>query len=214
MTVSDSAIEGISGALGGIIALTATYPLMTIATLQAVRLKKKTAGGSPAGATTADATPMCATKSQSKLQDFIQVCALLCKRIQDIEHLSNQLCKESGWRGLYAGIEPALLGTAVSQGIYFYLYSSFRQIVVAAKTKGQPIGASRRQDIGVGASLLIAALAGCGNVLLTNPIWVVATRMQATRKAAEQRDDTAEVPVRPGAVAQEIYSDYGIVVRG
>ena len=33
-------------------------------------------------------------------------------------------------------------------------------------------------DIGVGGSLLVAALAGCGNVLLTTPIWTVATRMQ------------------------------------
>lgn len=36
------------------------------------------------------------------------------------------------------------------------------------------------QDIGVGPSLLVAFLAGCGNVLLTNPIWCVATRMQVT----------------------------------
>ena len=35
------------------------------------------------------------------------------------------------------------------------------------------------QDIGIGPSLLVAFLAGCGNVLLTNPIWTVATRMQA-----------------------------------
>lgn len=38
------------------------------------------------------------------------------------------------------------------------------------------------QDIGVGPSLLVAFLAGCGNVLLTNPIWVVATRMQVQSK--------------------------------
>jgi len=31
----------------------------------------------------------------------------------------------------------------------------------------------------MGPSLLVAFLAGCGNVLLTNPIWTVATRMQA-----------------------------------
>ena len=37
----------------------------------------------------------------------------------------------------------------------------------------------RMQDIGIGPSLLVAFLAGCGNVLLTNPIWTVATRMQA-----------------------------------
>ena len=34
------------------------------------------------------------------------------------------------------------------------------------------------QDIGLGPSLLVAFLAGCGNVLITNPIWTVATRMQ------------------------------------
>ncbi len=112
---------------------------------------------------------------------------------------------------MYAGIEPALLGTAVSQGIYFYLYSSLRQLAVAAKSKGRPVEASRRQDIGVVASLVTAALAGCGNVLLTNPIWVVATRMQAARKAAEQHS-VKEVPVRPVAVAREIYTDYGVVV--
>ena len=37
---------------------------------------------------------------------------------------------------------------------------------------------STSQDIGVPASLLVAFLAGCGNVLLTNPIWTVATNMQ------------------------------------
>lgn len=31
----------------------------------------------------------------------------------------------------------------------------------------------------MGPSLLVAFMAGCGNVLLTNPIWTVATRMQA-----------------------------------
>ena len=37
---------------------------------------------------------------------------------------------------------------------------------------------STSEDIGVPASLLVAFLAGCGNVLLTNPIWTVATNMQ------------------------------------
>ena len=34
------------------------------------------------------------------------------------------------------------------------------------------------QDIGLGPSLLVAFLAGSGNVLITNPIWTIATRMQ------------------------------------
>lgn len=86
-----------------------------------------------------------------------------------------QLVSKHGWTGLYRGLEPALLGTAVSQGVYFYLYSSFRQMAVNRLQTQQK---TKSVDIGVGGSLLVAALAGCGNVLLTTPIWTVATRMQ------------------------------------
>lgn len=72
-------------------------------------------------------------------------------------------------------MEPALLGTAVSQGVYFYLYSRFRQVAV---TRLQTQKQTKSEDIGVGGSLLVAFLAGCGNVLLTTPIWTVTTRMQ------------------------------------
>ena len=47
-------------------------------------------------------------------------------------------------------------------------------------TRGVPTLSSSVQDIGVGPSLLVAFLAGCGNVLITNPIWCVATRMQVS----------------------------------
>jgi adenine nucleotide transporter 17 len=36
-------------------------------------------------------------------------------------------------------------------------------------------------------SLTVAALSGCVNVLLTNPIWVIVTRMQTHRKANKQQ---------------------------
>ena len=87
----------------------------------------------------------------------------------------SQLVSKHGWTGLYRGLEPALLGTAVSQGVYFYLYSWLRG---AAVTRLQTKQKTKSEDIGVGASLLVAALAGAGNVLLTTPIWTISTRMQ------------------------------------
>ena len=60
-------------------------------------------------------------------------------------------------------------------GVYFYLYSKLRSWALQAL---QAQGKAVTGDIGVGPSLLVAFLAGCGNVLLTNPIWVVSTRMQ------------------------------------
>jgi adenine nucleotide transporter 17 len=86
-----------------------------------------------------------------------------------------QVVSKNGWTGLYRGLRVALVGTALSQGIYFYLYSTLRQAAVKMNRKGHRL---HSQDITVAESLIVAFLAGCGNVLLTNPFWVIVTRMQ------------------------------------
>jgi adenine nucleotide transporter 17 len=97
-----------------------------------------------------------------------------------------------GLGGLFGGLGTALFGTAISQGVYFYLYSLLRALAVerrqlaearAARAAGAAAPVGRSQDVTVAESLLVAALAGAGNVLLTNPIWMVATRIQAQRRA-------------------------------
>ena len=60
----------------------------------------------------------------------------------------------------------------------------------------------------MGLSLIVAFVAGCGNVLLTNPIWVVATRMQA-----QQNSKQGEEEAGPLAVAQEIVDESGVKVH-
>ncbi|KAK9827375.1 hypothetical protein WJX81_003723 [Elliptochloris bilobata] len=116
-----------------------------------------------------------------------------------------EVIQESGWRGLFNGLQPSLVGTAVSQGVYFYLYSVLRQLAIA---RHQRRTRTSSQDMGIGPSLLVALLAGCGNVLLTNPIWSVATRMQAHRK----RGDTDDAGLPPGVltVCREIYQEGGV----
>jgi len=44
---------------------------------------------------------------------------------------AEQVLQESGWRGLFNGLQASLLGTAVSQGVYFYFYSVLRQLAIA-----------------------------------------------------------------------------------
>ena len=68
------------------------------------------------------------------------------------------------------------------------------------------------QDIGLGSSLAVAFLAGCVNVVLTNPIWVVATRMQALQKKAEA-GQISKAPQGPSSVARDIWNESGILVR-
>ncbi len=93
-------------------------------------------------------------------------------------NLLSQLKRLHGWRELFAGLQPSLAGTAMSQGVYFFLYSTLRQQAVHRRQAGLALGVPRVQDISVFESLLVAALAGAGNVLVNNPIWLVATRMQ------------------------------------
>ena len=52
-------------------------------------------------------------------------CAEPCSRV------AAQILQESGWRGLFNGLQPSLVGTAVSQGVYFYFYSALRQLAIA-----------------------------------------------------------------------------------
>lgn len=127
-----------------------------------------------------------------------------------------------GWYKLYSGLGASLVGTMVSQGVYFYLYSMLRKIAVARRRKN----ARSSQDIQVFESLLTASLAGMGNVLLTNPIWMIATRMQSYRnlkrheesinKLASTEDEArvgsepSSSPPNPLAVAKMVYKEYGI----
>lgn len=93
-----------------------------------------------------------------------------------------QLVHEGGWRALFSGLEASLIGTTVSQGIYFYLYSLLRRLAVLRRAAAEAAaaaaagggGAAARQlldvrsaNVTVAESLLVAAVAGMGNVLLT-----------------------------------------------
>ncbi len=65
-----------------------------------------------------------------------------------------QAVKRVGVRGLFSGLQPALLGTAVSQGVYFYLYSLLRDLAVARKHAAAGTASPRRsreQELPIGA---------------------------------------------------------------
>lgn len=94
------------------------------------------------------------------------------------------ITRTEGFTALYAGLHANLVGTTISQGVYFYLYAQLRQAFLRRRL-GAEAGAAGAA-VTVGESLLIASIAGAGNVLVCNPIWVVATRLQAHRKRSMQ----------------------------
>ncbi|KAH9759912.1 hypothetical protein KPL71_017102 [Citrus sinensis] len=88
-----------------------------------------------------------------------------------------EVIKTEGWGGLYSGLKPSLVGTAASQ----LFKNKAEAFVVAREARGRGDG-----SVGMFSWLIVAALAGSLNVLLTNPIWVLVTRMQ-THTQAERK---------------------------
>ncbi|KAK9048606.1 hypothetical protein SSX86_032430 [Deinandra increscens subsp. villosa] len=115
-----------------------------------------------------------------------------------------EVIRSEGIGGLYSGLKPSLLGTAASQGIYYYFYQVF-------KNKAEAIAASNKRNgrgdgtVGILSWLIVAALAGSLNVLFTIPIWVLVTRMQ-THTQAEHKI----LEAKKEALLRE-YSESGLI---
>ncbi|KAK1317054.1 Peroxisomal nicotinamide adenine dinucleotide carrier [Acorus calamus] len=163
--MSNAVANGLAGAGGGIIAQIITYPLQTVNTRQQTeRVAKK---GLDTTTTTSEASQPSPHPPRGTLFQIFQV------------------IRTEGWGGLYSGLKPSLFGTAASQGIYYYFYQVFKNkaeaIAVTRKRKGLGDG-----TVGMFSWIVVAAIAGSLNVLFTNPIWVLVTRMQ-THTQAEKK---------------------------
>ncbi|KAI1004439.1 hypothetical protein K3495_g3771 [Podosphaera aphanis] len=83
-----------------------------------------------------------------------------------------------GVTGLYSGLNSALFGISVTNFVYYYWYehtrASFERAAVAVGR------ASRR--LTTLESMTASAIAGGATVLLTNPIWVINTRMTVKKQ--------------------------------
>ncbi|KAI3458594.1 hypothetical protein Pfo_015257 [Paulownia fortunei] len=143
------------------------------------------------------------------------------RKLGTIEQMC-QVVKQEGWDRLYGGLAPSLVGTAASQGVYYYFYQIFRNKAeaTALERKKKDIGDG---SVGMLSSLVVAALSGCVNVLLTNPIWAVVTRMQTHTKKSQLTSTEAlsseEVilaaveppPYGTSDVIQEVYNEAGVL---
>jgi len=114
----------------------------------------------------------------------------------------KRIVQREGVVGLYAGLDSALFGISVTNFVYYYWYEWTRSgFEKAAITAGR---ASKR--LTTIESMIAGAIAGSATVMLTNPIWVVNTRM-TTRKRSEDSDQ-----VLPGVKPQKTPSTVGTLL--
>ncbi|KAK2586400.1 hypothetical protein KPH14_010687 [Odynerus spinipes] len=80
----------------------------------------------------------------------------------------TEIVRSEGVRGLYRGVTPNVLGSGSSWGFYFFFYNTIKTWIQGGNSK-KPLGPSMH--------MLAAADAGILTLLMTNPIWVVKTRL-------------------------------------
>ncbi|XP_071556019.1 solute carrier family 25 member 32 [Temnothorax nylanderi] len=89
-------------------------------------------------------------------------------RYNSLRNAIAQIVKTEGLRGLYRGVTPNILGSGSSWGFYFFFYNTIKTSIQGGNSK-KPLGPSMH--------MFAAADAGVLTLLMTNPIWVVKTRL-------------------------------------
>ncbi|KAI9647290.1 hypothetical protein NHQ30_003673 [Ciborinia camelliae] len=91
----------------------------------------------------------------------------------------KHIIEREGITGLYAGLDSALFGISVTNFVYYYWYEWTRSGFEKAALKA---GRASKKLTTI-ESMIAGAIAGSATVLLTNPIWVVNTRMTTRKKS-------------------------------
>ncbi|KAJ0413731.1 mitochondrial carrier domain-containing protein [Aspergillus carlsbadensis] len=94
----------------------------------------------------------------------------------------RRIVQREGIAGLYSGLESALFGISVTNFVYYYWYEWTRSAFENTAAK-----AGRSKKLSTSESMIAGAIAGSATVLITNPIWVINTRMTARKSEADEQ---------------------------
>ncbi|CCE65091.1 hypothetical protein TPHA_0J02710 [Tetrapisispora phaffii CBS 4417] len=177
---TDELTSAITGAIGGALSLSITYPLQTITTrLQTVKKTEK--------------------DKENKEQDIVNV-QLPGKQADLLEKVKNlnvskiikSIVEKDGVPGLYAGLESAMIGMVFTNFIYYYFFEKTSNVF---KTLSQ----REKHMLTAKESIVASSIAGLITATVTNPIWVANTR------STVQKNDKNTF-----AAIKELYDEDGV----
>lgn len=102
----------------------------------------------------------------------------------------NDIVKADGWKGLYRGLSPNVAGNSASWGLYFLWYTMIKERM-SASNRDVELSTGEVKKLSAGQHLLAASESGAITALMTNPIWVVKTRMFTTPQSTTAAASTA-----------------------
>lgn len=95
---------------------------------------------------------------------------------RDMVSALRAIVRRDGWPGLYRGLSPNVVGNSASWGLYFLWYTMIKEHMTDAEGG---------RKLSPGQHLLAASESGAITALMTNPIWVVKTRMFTTSRSGQ-----------------------------
>jgi solute carrier family 25 protein 33/36 len=99
------------------------------------------------------------------------------RHFQETFQILFSIHKVEGWRALFKGLGPNLIGVVPARAINFYTYGNGKRIISEHFNHGQQAA---------WVHLCAAATAGIVTGTATNPIWVIKTRLQLDKNQAAQ----------------------------
>ncbi|KAJ1977400.1 hypothetical protein H4R34_003594 [Dimargaris verticillata] len=96
----------------------------------------------------------------------------------------QKIIKQEGIAGLFSGVESAVFGNALTNGVYYFFFEWVKKRFEQA---------SGRRNMTTGQSMLAGALAGAAVVLITNPIWVVNMRQTTKKNSLDEDEEEKDV---------------------
>lgn len=161
-----------AGAGGGALSMIVTYPLVTLSTLAQTTQKKKDEKAQEEGTEKKDEE----LKAEEVKELHRKIISYITKSAS--WQAAQEMIKEKGVLGLYAGLESALYGITLTNFVYYYFYELTSNVFL----KANATTLRRGRGLSTWQSIVTGAVAGAITSVGTNPFWVANTRIMTAKK--------------------------------